>query len=208
MKLRLASILLLLLAVPAFAGQVYSNGPINGTISAYSFTGLYGWEVADSFTVGSAATITDFSIGAWVFPGDTPLSVTWEVLTGGPDWDGGTVVATGSANFSNVYWGQGFGYYDIYTSSVTGLNVNLAAGNYWLELLNGATTGDSAIYWDENNGPSSAEQGSYGSFYSTIDSEAFTINGTTSSTPEPGTMILFGTGIVGLAGVIRRRIGL
>jgi PEP-CTERM motif len=68
------------------------------------------------------------------------------------------------------------------------------------------------IYWDENSGPSTAYENTLGS----IPSEAFTI--TTCSgcvcdakgpdcgqTPEPGTTtLLFGSGIVALAGVLRR----
>lgn len=213
MKLRFASILLLLLmaALPALAGDVYDNGPINGTIGAYSFTGAYGWEMADSFILGSSTNITGFSIGAWVFPGDQPVGVTWQILTGGPDWYGGTVLASGNATFSNVYWGTGFsGSYDIYTATVTGLNVPLGAGTYWLELTNGTTTVDgNPVYWDENDGPSSARQGNYGVDQGPVGSESFTINGGAGgSTPEPGTLVLFGSGVLGIAGLIRRRIGL
>ena len=208
MKLRFTSIVVLLgalLAAPAFASTVvYTNGPINGNVEAYSFSGLYGWQTADSFVVSSAATVSSFDAGAWVSPGDTPTSVGWEILTGGPDFLGGTVVASGSATPSNVYWGQGFGYYDIYTSTVSGLNVSLGAGTYWLELLNGYTALNSNIFWDVNNGSSQAYQSGTGA----VASEAFTIYSGGTSTPEPGTLIMFGSGILGLAGVLRRKINL
>jgi len=213
MRLRFASILLLLLSVvlvaPALADPtLYTNGPINGNISAYSFTGAYGWEMANSFVLGTTSTVTSFSIGAWVLPGDQPSTVTWEIVSGGPDWLGGTVLGSGNATFSNQFWGLGFGYYDVYTSTVSGMNVNLNGGTYWLELLNGATlTAGNPIYWDENDGSSLAEQGSYGVDVGPVGSEAFTINGNTgSTTPEPSSILLFGSGILGLAGVLRRKL--
>jgi hypothetical protein len=57
--------------------------------------------------------------------------------------------------------------------------------------------------------PSSAQESTLG----TIPSEAFTLSyiettTTTSSgtTPEPGSIMLFGSGILGLAGILRRKL--
>ncbi len=217
MKLRFALLLVLPLLIASYAAAdvVYTNGPINGNISAYSFATQYGWEMANSFTVGSDSTITGFAIGSWVYPGDTPTTFSWQILTGGPSWLGGTVVASGDATWtSNTFWGLGFGYYYVYTSELDGLNVNLSSGEYWLQLSNGVTNvpGD-PIYWDENDGPSTAHQGYYGSEYGQVGSEAFTIFGSQGTSgggtvPEPSSLVLFGSGILGLAGLLRRRIGL
>jgi hypothetical protein len=65
------------------------------------------------------------------------------------------------------------------------------------------------VYWDENSGagcksigcPSQASESAVG----TIASEAFTIIGT-AATPEPSSILLFGSGILGLAGVLRRKL--
>ncbi|HLI63035.1 MAG TPA: PEP-CTERM sorting domain-containing protein [Terriglobales bacterium] len=213
MKLRFALLVVLLIGcLPLAAQQVYTNGPINGSIQAYSFSGNSGWQSADSFVVGASTTVTGFSIGAWVLPGDQPLSTGWEILTGGPDWMGGTVIAKGIATFSNVYWGKTSGYFadyfDIYTSTVTGLDVPLAGGTYWLELLNGTTeVSGNPIYWDENQGPSTAYQNQG---VGLIGSEAFTINGKgdAQTVPEPPSLLLFGSGMIGLSALIRRKIGL
>jgi PEP-CTERM motif len=43
----------------------------------------------------------------------------------------------------------------------------------------------------------------------TIPSETFTLTGTTGSggtTPEPASILLFGSGVLGIAGVLRRRL--
>jgi hypothetical protein len=36
--------------------------------------------------------------------------------------------------------------------------------------------------------------------------ETFTINTADATTPEPGSVMLFGSGLLGLAGILRRRI--
>jgi hypothetical protein len=63
------------------------------------------------------------------------------------------------------------------------------------------------IYWDENSGPSSASESEVG----TIPSESFTILGGTTGTsstsvPEPSSIMLLGSGILGLAGLLRRKL--
>jgi PEP-CTERM motif len=88
--------------------------------------------------------------------------------------------------------------------------VSLNAGTYWMNLNNAVVPNGDPIYWDENSGPSSASQNSVG----TIPSESFTLLGgsttsqttTTSTTPEPSSIMLFGSGILGLAGVLRRKL--
>src|SRR5664279_3936577 len=57
------------------------------------------------------------------------------------------------------------------------------------------------IYWDENSGPSTAYENTLGS----IPSEAFTLYAS-GTTPEPSSIMLFGSGILGLAGALRRRL--
>ncbi len=54
------------------AGQVnavvvYDNGPINGTVEAWTIN--FGYQVTDSFTVSSPTTLTGAQIGLWVYPG-------------------------------------------------------------------------------------------------------------------------------------------
>ena len=57
------------------------------------------------------------------------------------------------------------------------------------------------IYWDENSGPSTAYENTVGS----IPSEAFTLTEHVccGPVPEPSSIILFGSGILGLVGALR-----
>lgn len=205
MKLRLASLLLLAIcviaALPTMAAVVYTNGPINGNLAGQNISGPY--AVSDSFTVSSATSITGFDFGSWVAGGDTPTQVDWAIGTS----FFGTDVASGTASLSNVLFCSaspscGNNFYDVYTSTVSGLNVAVGVGTYYLTLQNGATSLSGALYWDENDGPSSAMQTTTGS----IGSESFTINGGITGVPEPGSLIIFGTGLVGLAGAMRRKL--
>ena len=205
MKVRFASIVLLALslmvAAPAFAANLYSNGPINGTINAWNT--CCGFLVTDSFNISSNSTVTGFDGGFWVGPGDLPVQVDWSIGTSAY----GNTLGSGTAVLSNSLFcsGCGFGVYDIYTSTASGLNVALLTGTYWLTLQNGITLNGSNMFWDENDGPSMAQQSTTGP----IGSEAFNIYGMSqTTTPEPGTLVMFASGILGLGGVLRRKLSL
>ncbi len=103
--------------------------------------------------------------------------------------------------------GNQFGFNVCAESSTNFTETSLAGGSYWLNIDNAVVNTGDPVYWDENSGKSSASENSVG----TIPSEAFTILGetttTTSSTiPEPRSILLFGSGILGLAGLLRRKL--
>ena len=89
---------------------------------------------------------------------------------------------------------------------MTGLSVHVTRGDtYWLNLANASVASGDQVFWDENGGPSQASESSVG----TIPSEAFTINTSGccgGSTPEPSNIMLFGSGTLGLGGVLRRKL--
>ena len=92
---------------------------------------------------------------------------------------------------------------DVYISTgLLTIPVGLGPGTYWLTLQNANDAFGSGVLWDQNSGPSSA----FENFLGTIPSETFQILGGGGTTPEPGSIMLFGTGILGLAGVLRRKL--
>jgi hypothetical protein len=218
MKMRIASLSLLALcvtlaAVPAMAQgnpTVYDNGPVNGEVDAWTIN--LGFAVSDTFHLSSGATLTGLDFWAWLEPFDTATSVEVAIGTGGyftNDVMDTTVSLIQSNCFSN-----NFGF-DVCNEHASLSGLELAAGNYFLTLENAATVEGYPVYWDENSGvgcmsngcPSSAQENTLG----TVPSEAFTLSQqvsttSTSSTPEPSSVMLFGSGILGLAGVLRRKL--
>ena len=204
------TILCLALAAPAFAGVIYSDGATNGTTNALFIDGPnpgpFNQSISDGFVATASGTAYSLDFGVWVTPGTTPTTVSWWLGTTafGSDISSGSIAQVGyTFLFNNGGW-------DVYDAHVAGLSGSLSAGgSYWLTLGNANdSAGDQFDAWDINNGPANCQfavggvpQGGCG-----YGGEAFTIN--SSPTPEPGSMMMFGTGILGLAGVLRRKINL
>jgi len=205
MALRVAMLSLFALrlaVVPAMAQQIiYDNGPINGTSDAWPIN--FGFAVSDSFVLSNSQQVNGLEFGAWLFPGDVLESVEVSITSnafGGTTYFDATVNFTQSGCATNQ-----FGFNVCLEQSTAFSGPVLDAGNYWLNFQNAVVNTGDPVYWDENDGPSMA-QNSVGS----IPSESFTILGgsgttSTSTTPEPSSVLLFGSGVLGLADVLRRK---
>jgi hypothetical protein len=189
--------------VPASASTLYDNT----AAGSYNTTGYYieaGYQydsVTDSFTLSSASTITGATFASWTDPGATFSNVDWAITTAP---FGGTTVASGSQSDPYTgYIGAGYGYYDIDSNSISIGSLSLGAGTYWLNLYDATATDGGVAAWDASVGPSTA--------YSLntsdeIPSETFTIQGASTTTPEPSSFLLLGSGLAGFAGMIRRKL--
>ena len=205
MKMRIASLSLLALClavVPATAQTLYDNGPIDGNTDAWTIN--FGFVVSDSFTLDSASTVNGVTFGTWMFEGDVLQTADVSITS---DEFGGTTFFSGTVNFTQSGCvANGFGF-NVCTETGSFGDVSLNAGTYWLNLQNAVVSNGDPVYWDENGGASSASESSVG----TIPSEAFSIVGRSGgggggTTPEPSSILLLGSGVLGVAGVLRRKL--
>ena len=215
-------ICLILSATPASADTIYSNGPTNGNTDAWTIN--FGFIVSDSFRVTTNDTaITGFTMADWLFPGDTLTSAELSITSlpfGGTTYFNQTVNFTQSSCSINNY-----GYNICNESSSFSNGPMLNSGTYWINLQNASVPSGDPVYWDENSGPSRARDSGLPVLptVGTIPSESFTILGGNTTTcicgcsspgscdmqgtvPEPGSLLLLGSGMLGVAGLLARKL--
>ena len=200
--------LLLVAGSPAAAQVLYENGPINGEDTAWTIN--FGFELGDTFFLSNNSTITGFSFGVWLTPGDVlqsaEVSITSEVL-------GGTVYFDQQVNFTASGCFLNNVSFQVCTETTAFNGPTLQSGTYWVNMGNAVTADGDPAFWDQNEGvgchspgcPSIGSEGIPG----TIPSEAFSILGNsngTGTTPEPGSLMLFATGALSTAMFLRRKL--
>jgi hypothetical protein len=206
-------------SVPAFADGVVYNNTVVGTSYETSSIGIVATlnAVADSFTLLQDATVTGAMFGLWVAPGYQATSVTWAITS---EPFAGTTLGSGKADVTNSIYvntmplGE-FSSADVDQVFIALPNLALAAGpTYYLE-VDGVTSNDLdsiGAYWDESDGKSTVYQelffgGTGNVFGPSSASQTFQILGEQENvTPEPSSFLLLGSGLAGLAGLIKRKL--
>ncbi len=153
---------------PGDQNMVYANGPVNGLCDidqceVDGWTINFGYATTNSFP---GSHVSGFQIAVWSYPGDTVLSLDYSIGSDPFAGTPATVTVSSEYQFTNYYG------YDIDVLTVTGLNADFS-GTAWLTLQNAVTTQGNPLYWDENGGPSQAQESALG----TIPSESFNIEG-------------------------------
>jgi hypothetical protein len=233
----IAAVVAALLVLPGLAAAdstLFYSGDFNGvnglsneynTIVSQSnvydnfiITGSSSWTVSGLFTNNLITSLSNFGGTA-----------EWEIRSGLSNGFGGTLIASGiSADTLTLNGQDGFGLFGAY-AQVTGLNVTLAPGQYWISVapigngtggrsfesttsfLNcidcGAHTGDDA-FWNSSFFGQNFTQCTGGACGVGPPADfSFGVIGhvNTTQTPEPASLLLLGSGLLGLAGGIRRR---
>ena len=175
-------------------GVLYSNGPINGTINSWNITDF---QVSDSFTLTKTSVVTEMTFGAWLDSGSPLLSVDWGISSS-PFADDGSSAPSSSFH---VFGTEA----DSETISIGPLK--LAPGLYYITLSHAVQSDGTAVFWDENDGPSSAGLATPSGTILPGDpagSESFQILGNT-AVPEPATWAMMLLGLLGVGALQRSR---
>jgi hypothetical protein len=201
----------MLLVVPAFADFVlFDDGPTNGQYNALFIDGPnpgpWNQYISNGFTATDTGSATSLDFGIWVPTGATPTTVTWWLGTSAFAGDLGTGVVP---QMQYTFFATSPYGYDVYNAHIDGLYGNITAGQtYWLSLGNANDNfGTQYDGWDANNGPATCNFNQGGVNYGDCGlggGNAFTLYGT----PEPGTLVLMGGGLLAAIGGLRRKIGL
>ena len=205
--LSLLALLVSILVVPAMADSIlYNNGAPCPSQCTDAWTISTPFAVTDNFTLVGNATLTGVDFAVWVYPGDIPQSVDWEL---GNSAFGSNIGVGTASNLGVTVLGLNEYGFDLDEVSFSLPEIQLGAGTYWLTLQNASIANGDPVYWDENSGSDCSSPGCPSQAFSnevgSIPSESFDIRGNyNGTTPEPGSVILFSSGLVALGGVVRR----
>jgi hypothetical protein len=206
MKVHGASLTLLfcslLAAVPALADtllytSINSSNPYTGNTKSYNLLSHY--AISDPFTVPINSDIETLSIVYWDLS-DTLLlkSVDMAISSSALPGSGFETLTPVSNTILGI---NSKGYY-LVEADFTFASIDWS-GAGWITLEN-AVCGDAgcSVLWDLNGTTKNAEASVNGG--TPIYGETFSLDG--NITPEPNSLILLGSGLLGLAGILRRKL--
>jgi hypothetical protein len=224
MRIRVGSILLLAvffaltMSMTAFAtepcgvaNQIYCQGQdLTGSLFAsQNDTNIGGFgnfaTAYDNFTLSNTWDVESFHFVGGYFAG-SPAAISGWTLTFYNDASGapGGAIATGffAGNGGETLLPNGLYQYDLYFNSF-----DMGPGTYWASVVPDIGFPPQWGWASATGGDGTSWQCFLGSCGPLAVDFAFALDGTlVTSTPEPGTMLMLATGVLGLAGTLRRKL--
>jgi len=148
-----------------------------------------------------------------------PATAYWEIRSGVSEGNGGTLIASGTGATSNQPTGRSdFGFVE-YTNFVGGLGVMLGSGTYWFAVVpqdpsnanrsfNSDTDGLNSV-GSQISGEQFFNSAFFGADFTNANNEGvFNIfsGAVYPLCPEPSSIIMLGSGMLGVAGFVRSRL--
>jgi hypothetical protein len=158
----------------------------------------------DTFTLTKAWDVESFHFyGGYFNPGPNPFisSINLSFYANNSGIPGNLIAHADFVNFNETLVSGNVYSYDLYFSSF-----DMGPGTYWASVV-GTVPFPPQWGWATGVGPGLGYQCFFGTCGPASTSFAFGLDGTP-TTPEPGTLVMLGTGILGLGGVLRRKINL